>query len=576
MPEQTTSSTESGLRAPQQAKASHRPDPLVLLALFLLMQIMVVRVAATYRVFNATYDEPTHILAGLELYQFGTYSVNVGHPPLARLAIGLLPYVLGLRMMPPAGTGGRRLIVIEREYWKTVTLARMGTLAFLPILIFYVYRWSSLLYGKIAGLAACVLVTFSPNIMAHAGLATNDFAATATIFAAAYHLWRWSLSPSWANCLLAAVTTGAAVLSKFSALLYLPAVFVVFQLIAMLQRRKSRAPENRLSFAKGIAQAAAFCGVTLLVIWAVYSLHARPSAPWTGKTAAAVELQLAGQRPKLSRALLGISEAAPLFPRPFTAGLAALVAIVDGGRDAYLLGAISHFGWWYYFPVVLAVKSTLPMLLLIGLAAVALVLDRGRKLRGSSAYLAGGAAAILAVAMGSTFDIGARHILPIYPFLAVFASVVFARPAPPVRGRALAAALGILLLAWHAGESFLAGPDYLAYFNEIARGREQHFLGDSNLDWGQDLARLERYVEAHAIDQIHLTYFGMTTPEAVGMRNVKRLEPGERPTGWVAVSVNYLQGINLDGMPRASYQWLKDRQPYARIGKTIYLYYLPQ
>ena len=57
-----------------------------------------------------------------------------------------------------------------------------------------------------------------------------------------------------------------------------------------------------------------------------------------------------------------------------------------------------------------------------------------------------------------------------------------------------------LLLAGHAA-SLTAHPDYLAYFNEAARGKEREFLGDSNLDWGRNLVRLGRYVQQHEIEK---------------------------------------------------------------------------
>jgi hypothetical protein len=373
------------------------------------------------------------------------------------------------------------------------------------------------------------------------------------------------------NCLMSAAAFGAAVVSKFSALVYLPAVFVPYLLIAAVERRKDPAPRRRFALPKALGQVALFCGVALTLIWAVYSVHLQ-------RAPAASDLHETGEggfapESSLSRAL--ISQAGPLFPRPFVDGLVYLANVEKKGYPGFLLGSKGDSGWWYYFLVVLAVKSTLPMLLLAGAAAVVVAFDRLGNLRWRSAYVAGAAGSILAVAMCSSTNVGVRHILPIYPLLAVFASVVFGRPAPLARGRRLAMALGAVLLAWHAGESVLARPDYLAYFNEIARGKEDHFLGDSNLDWGQDLGRLARYVKAHAIQEIHVAYFGTTAPEMLGMQNVKGLQPGERAAGWVAVSVNNLQGIYINGPPERSYDWLKAYRPYARIGKSIYLYYLP-
>jgi hypothetical protein len=136
------------------------------------------------------------------------------------------------------------------------------------------------------------------------------------------------------------------------------------------------------------------------------------------------------------------------------------------------------------------------------------------------------------------------------------------------RSPAWAAAVA-LLVCWHGVESLRAHPDYLPYFNQIARGDEHNILGDSNLDWGQDLRRLARYVEENGIENLSLSYFGTASPEAVGLEDFRRFGPRDRPRGWVAVSVTNLQGIY---QPRPA--WLDAYEPRARVGKSIWLYFI--
>src|SRR6266700_2460358 len=52
-------------------------------------------IIGTYAVFSHTYDEPAHIAAGMELLDRGTYTYEQQHPPLARLAVAIGPYLLG-------------------------------------------------------------------------------------------------------------------------------------------------------------------------------------------------------------------------------------------------------------------------------------------------------------------------------------------------------------------------------------------------------------------------------------------------------------------------------------------------
>jgi len=126
-----------------------------------------------------------------------------------------------------------------------------------------------------------------------------------------------------------------------------------------------------------------------------------------------------------------------------------------------------------------------------------------------------------------------------------------------------------VLLGWHAVESWRAHPDYVPYFNQTARGREHLVLGDSNLDWGQDLYRLAEYVKANGIDDLSLDYFGTTSPQAVGLKDYREFGPGDRPQGWVAISVTKLQGI-YEPAPL----WLDRYKPRAVIGKSIWLYFI--
>ena len=51
------------------------------------------RIALTYTVFNHTSDEPNHIACGMEWLQYGTYTFETQHPPLARVAAALGPYL---------------------------------------------------------------------------------------------------------------------------------------------------------------------------------------------------------------------------------------------------------------------------------------------------------------------------------------------------------------------------------------------------------------------------------------------------------------------------------------------------
>ena len=116
-----------------------------------------------------------------------------------------------------------------------------------------------------------------------------------------------------------------------------------------------------------------------------------------------------------------------------------------------------------------------------------------------------------------------------------------------------------VLAAWTIVGSLLAWPDYLAYFNEFIGGPRNgyHWLGDSNVDWGQDLKGLKRFMVQHGIDRIGLSYFGTADPAHYGieyeylpsansgLRPTPPLHEGEMPSRFVAFSAYQYQGIDF-------------------------------
>jgi hypothetical protein len=531
--------------------------------LVVLLLVMAARIVATYDEFNATFDEGVHIATGIELYQLHQYSVDLEHPPLARWALGLLPFLNGVRTAEGLRYFAQGKHVLEKsgDYWQTLTAGRLGNLVFVPVLVFFVFRWAADLYGRIAGVAATAIVTCSPNILAHASLATLDLAATATLVGAAYRLYLYVRRPDRRNLVWAALLTGCAVACKYSAIGFLGLIAIGFLLFVYGRRLRDPQYRNASHLRAVMGRAVVFAAIVFVVVWASFGFEVRPFPEPARRPPPAIDAVLPYGLPVPAMGLWEGLVRTALHAR-------------KGHSDQFLLGEVRRYeGWWYYFPVALSVKSTLPFLLLLVLAAGLLWSRRAEAWRDGSCYPALAALLVLAPAMASGLNIGVRHILPVYALLAVLAASLFTREGGAFRQRPAVLGLAFALLGGHAVASAMAHPDYLAYFNEFGRGREHRILSDSNLDWGQDLARLGRYMQEHGIDEVHLSYFGSTSPRAVGIENARPIVWGERPTGWVAISVAKLQGLYL-GPWESNYLWLLKQTPRAQIGKSIWLYCL--
>jgi hypothetical protein len=188
------------------------------------------RIALTYTVFNHTSDEPNHIACGMEWLQNGTYTFETQHPPLARVAVALGPYLLGARLRSnpqhdslEVPIEGMQVLSRDNQYDLTLALARLGILPFFWIACGVVFYWARRDYGALTAVVAVFFFTFTPPILAHAGLATTDMPLTAFLGAAFGSALVWIEQPTFFSAGIFGLCSGLAVLSKFSSLPFFPA-----------------------------------------------------------------------------------------------------------------------------------------------------------------------------------------------------------------------------------------------------------------------------------------------------------------------------------------------------------------
>ena len=487
----------------------------------LLVLVASARIVSTYTVFNHTIDEPDHLAAGMEWLSAGKYLYEDQHPPLARAMGALGPYLAGERWHagPDSYREGYRILGRDAHYDRILALGRSGILPFFWVASAVVFLWGYRAAGPFAALSATLLFTTLPPILAHAGLITTDMAAAAWIGAAALASVYWVERPDRQRTLFFGAALGFACLSKFSALLFLPAALLLMHGTALWRHRKSLA---------------AACAVAFLVVWAGY---------------------------RFSFARVDYLHLRLPAPRFFT-GLATVWAHNAAGHASYLLGRRSATGFWYYYPVALALKTPLAMQLLAAGVASAACRRHFARLAAPLAFCL----AILACSFASRINIGVRHVLPLYVGLSVVCGVVAATMLRHPAARWILAAL----LAWHVASGALQHPDYLSYTNEIAGNRPEDFLADSDLDWGQDMKRLGERLQRAGASEVTFNPFNKTYPSLAG-HAFPRMLPGDvahPSSGWNAVSVSTWK---IFGTP----VWPYGVQPQERIGRSILLWYFP-
>jgi len=156
-----------------------------------------------------------------------------------------------------------------------------------------------------------------------------------------------------------------------------------------------------------------------------------------------------------------------------------------------------------------------------------------------------------ALSIKSNLNIGVRHILPTFPFVYVLISGQIKRIFNYAKNKKSLLVTCYLLLVtcliWYALSSLSIFPYYLTYFNELVGGAKNgyKYVTDSNLDWGQDLKRLAKWVDHKGIEKIKVDYFGGSdTRYYLGDKYEPwhgNWDPEKAKNSWLAVSATFLQ-----------------------------------
>jgi hypothetical protein len=511
------------------------------------------RIAATYTMFNHTVDEPAHIACGMEWLDRGTYRMEDQHPPLARVLAALGPYLSGIRLQgtwdrdrTPSGmySEGQHIFYAGGHYNRTLVLARLGILPCFWIACLAVYLWAKRYFGVPTALVAISLFSLLPTVLAHAGLGTTDMALTASLGLAFIAALAWAERPDRRRSAAFGAAGALAILSKFSSLVFFPAAAAVASVAYLAAAR----PGFRPFFTwmkRALVPLALAAFIAAAIVWAGYRFHYGP-----------------------------VFFAKISLPAPeLYSGIRSVWEHNETGHPSYFLGHHSITGWWYFFPVVLAVKTPLPFLFLAAFGAW-VSFRRFRQLNGAYLIPLGFSLAILGVGMLGHIDVGVRHILPVYLGLSVTAAVGVVRLSEIAR-RWARAALWVSLV-WLASTSLAAHPDYLPYFNAIAGSEPERIVADSDLDWGQDMTRLATRLRELGVN--HVTFRPLVFDDYENGRGLPPMDFGSplAPSpGWNAVGITEWKvlrmGLNGPGVPWPD---RSDFKPVERVGHSILLYYI--
>jgi hypothetical protein len=486
--------------------------------LFLLVVQVVQTICVVHRE-SPTFDEGNHMFAGYMMAHTGDYGLNPEHPPLVKLLAAVPVMGENLWVPPLKGRYFKLEAYLDGRDWlarndgssqRMVLKMRLaaGILAIaLSLVVFFAAReW----FGTTAALVALVLVSFDPNVLAHSALVTTDIGVSMFFLASVYAFYRYVKQPSIGGLVVAGVVAGLLLATKHSGILLAPMLLLLIGWEIVFASKETRG-KTALRLAGAFA---AIVVIGVVVLWAFYGFRyaARPAG-------LAMSTPLAHFVKPLSQfnadAILTIAHL-HLLPESYLFGLVDVKAMAQF-YPTFVLGKVYAHGVWWYFPVVILVKTTLGLLALLALALFAIVTGKLRKGR-EVAFILIPMAVYFGAAVAAGMDIGARHILPFYVFGFVLAGGGIAALAANSRRWMW---VGVVLVAAHVISGLMVFPNYMTYANEAWGGPKNthNLLSDANVDWGQQLFQVKEWQDRHPGEECWFAYFAYPDidPETYGI-----------------------------------------------------------
>lgn len=519
--------------------------------------------------YSPTLDEAAHLPAGLSVWRFGTTDLYRVNPPLVRslaaLPVLIWPHEEDWRHYVP-GSSRRAEWDVGKDFVRAngrdvLWCYRMGRWMCLPFSIIGLvvcWLWGRDLYGERGAFIAATLWCFSPNLIGHGSLITNDVAATSLGLLAAWRLHRWIQSPSGRNTFLAGLSLGGALLSKT----YWITLLGLWPAIALALCYWERDRLRRVCVQMPVIL---LLGVNILNMGHGFQGTGIPLREYSFYSKALSgehrDLEISPPGNRFQGTWLG-KIPVPL-PKDYVTGIDLQKQDLEKPYTNYLLGEYRQGGWWYYYLIGLGVKVPVGTLLLTGMGLLIGLTRKDRGQWGRNLLPLGGPAIVLLViaSMETGMHRHVRYVFPILPLL----FLVAARSAQcRIRW------LPFLPLTATVLASVWTYPNSLSFINVAGGGTPNsgEVIIDSNLDWGQDLHRVEEWLRENP-EKRPATFSGVAgfSVSDIGIP-LATTPPGPPVPGWHLISVHLLRAHENSYLP------YRKLVPVERVGSTINLYHV--
>ena len=481
---------------------------------------------------SVTADEYWHLPVGLLSLKTGLFHFDPLNPPLIR-TWAAVPLLFTSASVDATQTdlyalGDTFLAANAQHYDWLFLLGRCMVILLSVATGLSLALWARQMFGPAAACLTALLWFTDPTVIAHGSLVTTDMGVTLFFVLTLFALWRFARGPNWKWALAFGVLLGLAQLTKYTALLLYP-LSVLLWLVLRLRAQNAA----KRSVKSIVIQWAAALAISLGVLNAGYLFRGSCSSFGAYQFQCQTLKQLSEDCPWL-RAL------PVLLPYDYVVGIDRQRHVMEGTHPVYLEAEWknSPFPHYYVMALIYKLPHATHALMLLSVVFLLRSLQEPRRDR-LQLFLGLPVLLLLMLGGGMGMQLGIRYVLPIFPLLTLFASqsvcwLKWSRYR--LRSCLILAAVAATPLALRHH------PHHLAYFNELAGGplNGRWHLLDSNLDWGQDLRELKRFLDEQSLGHVGLAYFGTAPPASLGIQY--HVPPPFPTLGWHAVSVNFVFG----------------------------------
>ncbi len=559
---------------------------------------------------SPAWDEPNGLAVGYSLLSLGDFRVDPVHPPLAFMMMAA-PLKLTDRSLPVGAiTDDYNYIAYSHSFFsgiessdldKDVFLSRIFSIILSIVLAVFVAVWATKLYGRLSGIFALFLFVLSPVVIGNSFVAITDTYVSAFMFLTLFYFWRFTRSPGLMNLFVVSLFFSLTLLSKLTGLFLLP-MFVILWLtsdtraaslwLSSKAARLSQALQKLLripSLASLLLFMASLGAVFVLIAFPTYFFQFGSVENVMIPKHAAMYNEAVSDFPAPLDSLAHLAVSVPLpFPSFFVSTLQSVAISTSSEKTSFLFGKVYEGGKWQFFFIEFFLQNPIPFLILL---LIAVVIMKKKPFVRKELFLVVPPLTYFFLFLPNNENSGMIHLLPLYPFLAVFTSrllaVHFVRKASGI----LFVASIIMLSLWYASSTLSIHPHEYAFFNEFVSPQNgyKYILADR----GDGLKLLKAYLDENNIGKIHLSYFGSMDPAFYGINYdylpspvfqawnpdfapyrkdlpVDFVENCSKRTGLIAISVTNLQNVHL--LNKSCFDWLHQYEPVDRIGYSIFIY----